>query len=136
MAREFVKDIEDKEGDQAIDSKTLAIVLGTQKTKILAICLGFVVVAIVATWQYFQYNIISLNSIKWDGEIYESVLIWGTDKFAIIYTAILQTILLFFILKLYNSKTKTDFYYLSQLCKIIMLLGICSMPFFTYFYLQ
>ena len=136
LIREFVKVIEDKEGDSAINSHTLAIVLGIRKTKIIVFCLSFLVVGIVGFWQYFQLQIISLNNVKWDGEIYESVLIWGTDKYAIIYTAILQTILLFFILKLYNSKTKTDFYYLSQLCKIIMLLGICSIPFFTYFYLQ
>jgi 4-hydroxybenzoate polyprenyltransferase len=136
LIREFVKDIEDKEGDSAINSHTLAIVLGIKKTKIIVFSLSFLVVGIVGFWQYFQLQIISLNNIKWDGEIYESVLIWGTDKYAIIYTAILQTILLFFILKLYISKTKMDFYYLSQLCKIIMLLGICSIPFFTYFYLQ
>jgi len=136
LIREFVKDIEDKEGDSAINSHTLAIVLGIRKTKIIVFCLSFLVAGIVGFWQYFQLQIISLNNVKWDGEIYESVLIWGTDNYAIIYTAILQTILLFFILKLYNSKTKKDFYYLSQFCKIIMLLGICSIPLFTYFYLQ
>jgi len=136
LIREFVKDIEDKEGDIAINAKTLAIVLGVKKTKIIIFCLSFVVLVIVGFWQYFQLQIISLNSIKWDGEVYESVLIWGTDRFAIIYTAILQTILLLFVLRLYNSRTKKDFYYLSQLCKIVMLVGICSIPFFTYFYLQ
>ena len=136
LIREFVKDIEDKEGDSAINSHTLAIVLGIRKTKIIVFCLSFLVAGIVGFWQYFQLQIISLNNVKWDGEIYESVLIWGTDKYAIIYTAILQTALLFFSLKLYNSKTKKDFYYLSQFCKIVMLLGICSIPLFTYFYLQ
>ena len=136
LIREFVKDIEDKEGDIAINAKTLAIVLGVKKTKVIIFCLSFVVLVIVGFWQYFQLQIISLNSIKWDGEVYESVLIWGTDRFAIIYTAILQTILLLFVLRLYNSRTKKDFYYLSQLCKIIMLVGICSIPFFTYFYFQ
>ena len=136
LIREFVKDIEDKEGDIAINAKTLAIVLGVKKTKVIIFCLSFVVLVIVGFWQYFQLQIIFLNSIKWDGEVYESVLIWGTDRFAIIYTAILQTILLLFVLRLYNSRTKKDFYYLSQLCKIIMLVGICSIPFFTYFYLQ
>ena len=137
LIREFVKDIEDKEGDMAINAKTLVIVLGVKKTKFIIFCLSFAVLVIVGFWQYFQFQIISLNSIiKWDGEVYESVLIWGTDRFAIIYTAILQTILLLFVLRLYNSRTKKDFYYLSQLCKIIMLVGICSIPFFTYFYLQ
>ena len=76
------------------------------------------------------------SSLDNDGVIYESVLIWGTDKYAIIYTAILQTALLFFMLKLFSANSKSDFYYLSQLNKIIMLLGICSIPLFTCFYLQ
>ena len=136
LIREFIKDLEDKEGDISINAKTLAIVLGSKKTKIISLFLTLIVVGIVVVWQYFQYQIISLNNIKWNGEIYESVLIWGTDKFAIIYTAILQTALLFFMLKLFNANSKSDFYYLSQLNKIIMLLGICSIPFFTYCYFQ
>ena len=136
LIREFIKDLEDKEGDISINAKTLAIVLGSKKTKIISLFLTLIVVGIVVVWQYFQYQIISLNSIKWDGVIYESVLIWGTDKYAIIYTAILQTALLFFMLKLFSANSKSDFYYLSQLNKIIMLLGICSIPLFTYFYLQ
>ncbi|MEE2700168.1 MAG: geranylgeranylglycerol-phosphate geranylgeranyltransferase [Bacteroidota bacterium] len=136
LVREFVKDSEDKEGDMAINAKTLAIVMGNKKTKIISLLLSFIVAIIILAWQYFQYQIISLGSIKWDGEIYESVLIWGTDKFAIIYTAILQTVIMIFILKLYKAKTKIDFYHLSQFNKIIMLLGICSIPSFTYFYLQ
>ena len=135
LIREFIKDLEDKEGDIAIKSKTVAIVLGDKKTKIISLILSLVVAAIILAWQIFQYQIISLNSIKWDGEIYESVIIWGSDKFAIIYTAILQTAILLFMIKLFKAKVKIDFYYLSQFSKIIMLLGICSIPLFTYFYL-
>ena len=135
LIREFIKDLEDKEGDIAIKSKTVAIVLGDKKTKIISLILSLVVAAIILAWQIFQYQIISLNSIKWDGKIYESVIIWGTDKFAIIYTVILQTAILLFMIKLFKAKVKMDFYYLSQFSKIIMLLGICSIPLFTYFYL-
>jgi 4-hydroxybenzoate polyprenyltransferase len=70
LIREFVKDIEDKEGDSAINSHTLAIVLGIRKTKIIVFCLSFLVAGIVGFWQYFQLQIISLNNVKWDGEIY------------------------------------------------------------------
>ena len=134
LIREFVKDLEDKEGDIVIHAKTLAIVLGDKKTKIISLILSLVVVVIILVWQNFQYQIISLNDVKLDGEIYNSIIIWGTDRFSIIYTAILQTALLLFMIKLYKSKVKTDFHYLSQFNKIIMLLGICSMPLFTYFY--
>ena len=119
-----------------INAKTLAIVLGNKKTKMISLFLTFLIMLIILAWQNFQYQIISLNSIKWNGEIYESVLIWGTDKFSIIYTAILQTAIVLFMLKLFRAKEKSDFYYLSQFNKIIMLFGVCSIPLFTYFYLQ
>ncbi len=135
LIREFIKDLEDKEGDIAIKAKTVAIVLGDKKTKIISLILSLFVAAIIFAWQNFQYQIISLNSVKWDGEVYKSVIIWGTDQFAIIYTGILQTTILLFLIKLYKAKVKKDFYFLSQFSKIIMFLGICSIPLFTYFYL-
>tara|TARA_B100002003_G_C14042049_1_gene502098 strand:+ start:62 stop:1048 length:987 start_codon:yes stop_codon:yes gene_type:complete len=136
LIREFVKDLEDIEGDYAENSTTLAIVLGKRKTKFLSSVLIFFVIIIIAFWQYFQYQILSLKSFSWNGEIYESVLIWGTDKYSTIYTTFLQFSLLLFMLRLFYAKTKTDFYYLSQFNKVIMLLGICSIPIFTYFYLK
>ena len=135
LIREFVKDLEDKEGDIAIKAKTAAIILGDKKIKIISLILSLVVAAIILAWQNFQYQVISLNSVKWDGEVYESVIIWGTDQFSIIYTGILQTTILLFLIKIYKAKVKKDFYFLSQFSKIIMLLGICSIPFFTYSYL-
>lgn len=136
LVREFVKDIEDKEGDIHINAKTLPIVLGEEKTKIIIFGLAFLIFVMVGLWQYFQFQIISLVNIEWEDKIYESVFIWGTDKFSIIYTIILQISLLFFMLKLYYSKKKDDYFYLSQICKVIMLIGICSIPCFTFFYLQ
>ena len=38
--------------------------------------------------------------------------------------------------KIYTSKLKNDFYYISQLCKIIMIVGILSIPLFTYLHLN
>jgi len=136
LVREFVKDIEDIEGDICINAKTLPIVLGEEKTKIIIFCLTFLIFIMVGFWQYFQFQIISIGSVEWKNNIYESVSIWGTDMFSIIYTIILQISLMFFMLKLYYSKNKYDYHFLSQICKIIMLIGICSIPCFTYFYLQ
>ena len=75
LIREFVKDLEDKEGDIVIHAKTLAIVLGDKKTKIISLILSLVVVVIILVWQNFQYQIISLNDVKLDGEIYNSIII-------------------------------------------------------------
>ena len=120
LVRELIKDIEDEQGDKIIEANTMAIVLGMKNAKKIVFFLTIIVVGGVAFIQYFQ-----LANFNWEQE-----------TFPILYTALIQIFLLFFLLKLYLAKEKSDFYYLSQLNKIIMLLGICSIPFFTYFYLQ
>ena len=48
-----------------------------------------------------------------------------------------STILLLFLgFKIYHSQVKTDFYFISQLCKVIMIVGILSIPLFTYLHLN
>lgn len=120
LARELIKDIEDEQGDKIIKANTMAIVLGTKNTKKIVFCLTIIVVGGVALIQYFQ-----LENFNWEQEI-----------FSILYTALVQIFLFFFLLKLYVAKAKSDFYYLSQLNKIIMLLGVCSIPLFTYLHLN
>ena len=82
---EKIKDLEDKEGDISIKAKTVAIVLGDKKTKIISIILSLFVAAIILACQYFQYQ-------------------GGADQFSIIYTGILQTTILLFLIKLYKAK--------------------------------
>ncbi|MBC8267077.1 MAG: geranylgeranylglycerol-phosphate geranylgeranyltransferase [Flavobacteriales bacterium] len=134
LIREFIKDMEDITGDKAINAKTLAIEYGIRKTKTVSAGLIIIVIIGIAFWQYFQWQILSTKSPILDGKVFESVLVWGTDKYAAIYTIILQLSLLFFVVKLVSANSKTDFHYLSNFNKIIMLIGICSMLFFTFFY--
>ena len=120
LTRELIKDIEDEQGDKFIKANTMAIVLGMRNAKKIVFPLIIIVVVGVGVVQYFQ--LANFN--------------WQQETFPILYTTLIQIFLLFFLLKLYLAKEKSDFYYLSQLNKIIMLIGICSIPFFTYFYLQ
>ncbi len=119
LIREIVKDIEDLEGDQKINAKTLAITYGLKKSKNIVIGLTSATIICIAYFQYFQYSVISTQ------------LEWGVNDISIIYTLFLQGLFLFFIYKTFKAINKEDFHFLSMLSKIIMLVGILSIPVFT-----
>ena len=127
--REIIKDLEDMEGDKKIQAKTLAITYGIQKTKWVSLIFSIFTFLGVAYFQYFQYSI--ANS-KFEYEI----SIWGVNKIAIIYAIFIQFLFLFLGFKIYTSKLKNNFYFISQLCKFIMIAGILSIPLFTYLHLH
>ncbi len=127
--REMIKDIEDIEGDKKIQAKTLAITFGIEKTKWVALIFTAFTFLIIAYFQYFQYSI--ANS-----EFEYQISIWGVNKNAIIYVIFIQALFLYLSYKIYTSKLKNDFYIISQLCKIIMIAGILSIPLFTYLHLN
>ena len=127
--REIIKDLEDMEGDKKIQAKTLSITYGIQKTKWVSLIFSIFTFLGVAYFQYFQYSI--ANS-KFEYEI----SIWGVNKIAIIYAIFIQFLFLFLGFKIYTSKLKNDFYFISQLCKFIMIAGILSIPLFTYLHLN
>ena len=123
--REIIKDLEDIKGDKKIQAKTLAITYGTEKTKWVSIIFTILTFLGIAYFQYFQY---SKLSSEYD------IPIWGANRVAMIYTIFIQFLFLFLGFKIYTSKLKNDFYFISQLCKIIMIVGILSIPLFTYLY--
>ncbi len=127
--REIIKDMEDMEGDKNINAHTLALTYGIKKTKWIAFAFTILTSFGIAYFQYFQYSIIS-------SEFEYEISIWGINKIAIFYTFFLQILFLFLGFKIYHSQGKTDFYFISQLCKFIMIVGILSMPFFTYLHLN
>jgi 4-hydroxybenzoate polyprenyltransferase len=127
--REIIKDMEDMEGDKNINAQTLAITYGIKKTKWIALAFTILTFFGIAYFQYFQYSIIS-------SEFEYEISIWGINKIAVIYTFFLQVLLLFLGFKIYHSQVKTDFYFISQLCKFIMIVGILSIPLFTYLHLN
>ena len=127
--REIMKDLEDMEGDKKINAKTLAIIYGIKKTKWISLVFTMLTFFGIAYFQYFQYSIIS-------SEFEYEISIWGINKIAILYTFFLQILFLILGFKIYHSQIKTDFYFISQLCKLIMIIGILSIPLFTYLHLN
>ena len=133
FSREIIKDLEDAEGDKIYGANTIALNLGIYKTKIIINSINLVILFLIALWQYFQYSLYltTFNTIN-----NEQIEIWGTNNLSIIYTVLLQICIIYFIVKCYFAKQKSDFSFLSKISKIIMLLGIFSVLVYTSTYLQ
>jgi 4-hydroxybenzoate polyprenyltransferase len=106
LVREVIKDMEDLKGDNSFGCKTLPIIWGIRKTKILIyiILIVFACVVIVVNQVYsalpFKYHLIFLF-----------------------------VPLLWLFIRLIRADMKKDFTRLSIYCKVIMMLGILSMAF-------
>ncbi len=106
LVREIIKDLEDLKGDDTFGCKTLPIVWGIRPTKnFIYFLLGF-----------FSLSVIALN-------VYVTTL--PMTFFA--WTLFLPMAAL--LGWLVRADTKSDFFLLSQFCKVIMLAGIISMAF-------
>jgi 4-hydroxybenzoate polyprenyltransferase len=106
LVREVVKDMEDLKGDNTFGCKTLPIVWGIRKTKV------FLYVLLV----FFSIGVLILNHVY--------------SRLPLFYFLIcLFAPLSWLVVRLVRADTVKEFYQLSQLCKIIMLLGIVSMVF-------
>ena len=117
LIREIIKDLEDLEGDKKIGANTLAINYSLKKTKKITSALILTAILGIAYFQYFQYSVMSSTfSIE--------LSYWGSDLIAVIYTSLLQVLLIILLTKIRTSNTIADFHYLSTLCKVIMLFGI------------
>jgi len=106
LVREIVKDMEDLKGDNTFGCRTLPIVWGIRKTKL-------VVYAVLAL---FVILVITINVAYTQLPYYYFLL------FLFLPLALL-------LWKLIRADTKHEFYWLSQWCKIIMVLGVLSMIF-------
>lgn len=106
LVREIIKDMEDWRGDNTFGCRTLPIIWGIRKTKnFIFLLTGFFIVKLVV------------------------IHVW-VEPLPILYFAFfLFAPVLWLVLRLARADTTKDFYQLSGLCKIIMLLGILSMPF-------
>jgi 4-hydroxybenzoate polyprenyltransferase len=106
LIREIVKDMEDFKGDNTFGCKTLPIIWGNRKTKFF---IYFLMTALFASVVYINESYVQLP---------------------LLYFAIFLFVpLLFLFSRLVRADTKKDFYYMSQWCKVIILLGIMSMAF-------
>lgn len=106
LVREIIKDMEDLKGDNTFGCKTLPIIWGVRKTKVII----YLILAL------FTISVVVLN-----------------NRFNVLpsqyYLLFLFVPLGWFVFRLYVADTKKDFSALSTLCKVIMLLGILSMTF-------
>lgn len=132
LIREIIKDMEDVQGDKCGNAKTVVILWGQKKTKLLTITISVFIICLIARIQYLQYSIIASDfSLLYQGIEYEKIEFWGVNIISIIYVYIIQSFLLILIYKILKSSTKEQFRYISLLIKIIMLLGILSIPLFS-----
>lgn len=106
--REIIKDIEDVDGDYNEGLKTFPVVFGRKRARNFAIFVSFFV---IFSFLFGIFNFLIL------------------EPFSFIYFFILLfLLLLYFTYKLWFSKTKKHYSFLSNLLKIIILLGIISIP--------
>ena len=104
LVREIIKDMEDLKGDNTFGCKTLPIVWGLRRTKNLIYLLTFI----------FASSVFLI-----DGLVEPLPMLY--------FSAFLFVPIAWLMIRLTRADTKRDFYQLSQLCKVIMVLGIFSM---------
>ncbi|WP_073410445.1 geranylgeranylglycerol-phosphate geranylgeranyltransferase [Flavobacterium johnsoniae] len=108
FVREIVKDIEDMDGDYNQGMNTLPIAIG--KNRAAKIALGFTIIPFILSLLYinkyfFQNNLLIVT-------FYTFVFVLAP--------------LLYFIVKIFDAKTKKDFHHLSIILKLILFFGILS----------
>ena len=106
LVREIIKDIEDLKGDDTFGCRTLPIIWGMRKTKVLIYTIIFL----------FAATVICLNLIFGNLPLYY-------------FLVFLFIPLLWLLISLVRADTKKDFTLLSSFCKVILLLGVLSMAF-------
>lgn len=107
LVREIVKDIEDIDGDHKVGMNTLPIVIGRDRAKnvlfVLSLAPILAVVYYLSTYLYKHTIVV----------IYFLVLVIAP--------------LIFVSIKIFQSKTKKDYKFISNILKIVMLTGMLSM---------
>lgn len=106
LIREIVKDMENQKGDNSFGCKTLPIIWGVRKAKLLV---------------YWLMALLFV-SVVYINQLYRQLPLFYFFIFLFVP-------LLFLFVRLVRADTKKDFYVLSQWCKVILLLGIVSMVF-------
>ena len=117
LAREVVKDIEDKEGDAEYQVNTIAVQFGETVAKITV---AIVLVVLLAGLSFFMRGFIEAHAIK--EFVYLSI--------AVVLPVLVSIVLVFL------AKEKKQYSQISLLLKIIMLMGILSIPAFYLFNLH
>lgn len=112
--REIVKDLLDIDGDKKGGINTLAIAIGRSRTLKIIMALTFLLLCGII---YYMYeNLYKQQYLM----LYFLVFIVGP--------------LLYLFIKTFDAKSKKRYRFMASLLKIIMLMGICAMILFRYFY--
>jgi 4-hydroxybenzoate polyprenyltransferase len=106
LVREIIKDMEDLKGDHTFGCRTLPIIWGLRKTKVLLYGLLLVFCATVVALNYLLVGL----PMRYFGVFLFLPMGW-------------------LLVKLIRADTIRDFHWLSLFCKAIMLMGIMSMAF-------
>ncbi|MDJ1466439.1 geranylgeranylglycerol-phosphate geranylgeranyltransferase [Cytophagaceae bacterium DM2B3-1] len=106
LIREIIKDMEDVRGDATFGCRTLPIVWGIRRTKLF---LYFLILTFLITLYSFA-------------PFLPDRLIWYFSLFILLP-------MLWFVWQLVRADTRSDFGYLSQICKLISVVGVVSMVF-------
>lgn len=114
--REIVKDVEDINGDRNLGLNTLPIVIGRKRTIRIVFLLGAISVASIVIYMYEK--------------LYNSEVLMLYFLFAIVAP------LLYFCVKAWDAKKAKEYAFLSKLLKLIMFLGICSIPLYQFVILE
>ena len=112
LLREWVKDLEDVDGDEKMGLRTMPIAWGRRLTSFLAAVLGLV----LAT---------SFGFIAWNA--------WPGNRMSGLYILLLLAVPCFLIgLRLFGKRGQLEYRRMSLALKAVMALAILSIPFFTY----
>lgn len=116
LIREIVKDLQDINGDKKGGMNTLPIAIGRKRTVKLVFILSVLAVLGVVFYMYEK--------------LYNIQVLMLYFLFAIVAP------LLYFCIKSWDAKTDQDYAFLSNLLKIIMFLGICSLSLYQFVILK
>lgn len=114
LAREIVKDVEDKAGDEQHGVKTIAVLYSENMAKVFA---AMVLLIMVAALSYFMKGFWDMNAMK--------------EFFYLLALIVIPTLIA--IALLFMANTEKQLAIVSGLIKAIMLFGILSMVAFYYF---
>ena len=138
VKREIIKDIEDIEGDKIHKVKSLPIIFGTKKSKLVTIIIGIILMFAISSLITFQILILRSDLLlDVGGNQFSNPQIWGANYISIIYMFIILIMFFYVELLILNATTKTNFTKASKLLKYLMLLSLLSIPVFslTHFYI-
>ena len=113
LLREMIKDLEDVKGDNQQGIRTLAVLIGTNKTTKLVFALSLIPIMVL----FFYVNTYFVTNGLFIATAYTFIFVLAP--------------LVYFSVKTFKAETKTDFTALSSLLKWILFFGIVSIVIIT-----